>query len=85
MSITAGDIVKKKRIELGVTELEVASYSDISIMSYRNFEDNKTIILERDILERICKKLELNYRYFIDYLIKEEVENYLIGLNAILK
>ena len=66
---TESDLLKKRRIELGLTQMEVAVKAGITLQQYQRFEYGRQRLSNANMITalRICAALELDpYQFVID-------------------
>lgn len=66
---TESDLLKKRRIELGLTQMEVAVKAGIILQQYQRFEYGRQRLSNANMITalRICAALELDpYQFVID-------------------
>ena len=66
---TESDLLKKRRIELGLTQMEVAVKAGIILQQYQRFEYGRQRLSNANMITalRMCAALELDpYQFVID-------------------
>ena len=63
--VNVGDVIRKRRRELDITQAQLASVCNVSIQTIRNMEQGKTKPFAY-VLNQTCKQLDLNYWQTLD-------------------